>query len=289
MFGFSRLQSSKVRHFFRRARLSIWRRPKSFLFLTIALLSITFLLYQIFTASPLAHDDSHLASYSQTEQCAPMSNSTRAVFETFVGRILNVLDLLEVTHFLCYDSLWKALHQETAPVASRSLRMIDSCFNLCILNDDLMKHDSSLLERRFRNSGIVLKYEHGDGIYRLTPGTNIYSEATKYEDMSLHPELFSIHARVHVFEKDNSQSEAMYLRVGWKNRILPSTMCTQRHCFPASLVDEKPLPKTFFTSTLEVSVPHEKIELQKYHYSSDWWDLMANSHNDCKTPTERQH
>ena len=148
-----------------------------------------------------------------------------------------------------------------------------------------MKHDDALVERRFRNNGIGLKYQHGDGIYVMTPNTKIFSESNSDTDPALHPELFSIHARVHVFEKDTARD--VYRRVGWKNRVLPSTMCTQLHCFPPNLVDDKPLPQLEYLPSLSLTVPREGIELQKYHYPDAWW-TMASSEDECQSDSGKQ-
>ncbi|OTF74581.1 hypothetical protein BLA29_010067, partial [Euroglyphus maynei] len=150
------------------------------------------------------------------------------VFETFIRRIINTFDMLEVTNFLCYETLWSTLKRANNNKRSKnSLRITDACFNLCILNEDLQRHDESIIERRFRNNGIGLKYIHSDGIYILKPTTRLIHMSETKDDKrknidgdngdeeELHPILFAIHARIHVFEKDSQ--EDMYRRIGWRS------------------------------------------------------------------------
>lgn len=325
-------QSNYHHHFLRRIRLAFWRRPKLCLLAGALCLGLFYLLLEALTGhsamtssassysssflnSHQHHQqfDSNLASLSVSSRCAPMSANTAAAYTAFVKALLRTLDMLQVGHFLCYDSLWRVLrHQNgeggggngggqqkkvetfskqqqqlnTAQTSARplhlKLRLADGCLNLCILNEELMRHEEALVERRFRNAGITVRYQHGDGLYLMTPTTRIFREAEGGGDESgggdLHPELFTLHARVHVFERDPLIDE--YRRVGWKARVLPSTMCNQLHCFPPTLV-EQPLPKVQLLPGVLVNVPREGVEMQKYHYPDNWWKLGINGAGDC--------
>lgn len=281
----------------RRARAAFARRPLTCLLAGALLLGLLYLLLSlVLLSSSLSSPegaqhrayDSGLAGLSAASRCGPMSANTAAAYASFLRALLGTLDKLVVRHFLCYESLAKALRhaqlEEGAEPKARkksTLRLADGCLNLCVLNEELMAHEEALVERRFRNAGITLKYQHGDGLYLLTPSTAIFRDAfgdqTGDGDGLLHPELFTLHARVHVFEVDPRTDE--YRRVGWKRRLLPPTMCNQLHCFPPGLV-EAPLPVLKLPGVgVAVSVPREGLEMLKYQFPESWWKM--NDADDC--------
>ena len=285
--GYLKRNRFQIRHSIHRIRLYVRRRPVTCTLTALILVTLFYLLYHLFVvSSEIRNHDHHMSGISANgDQCFPMSDPAQAVFVIFVKRLITTLDLLDITYFLCYDSLWTALRRSNAAKLGKKtlktvLRLSDGCFNICVLNEDLMKHDDALIERRFRNNGIRLQYIHSDGLYILKPGTNIYSQSSISSDNdsnTLHSDIFSIHARIHVFERDSVQD--MYRRVGWKSRLIPSTMCKQLHCFPPSLIEDRPLPQLEFISLLFVNVPREGIEIQKYHFPDTWWTMAEKE--DC--------
>lgn len=270
----------------RRIRMKILLNPKQTILLSILFLCLIYIFCQIFSTPLINHDlyDHQLEHFTNANRCQRMNANTMKVFELFVKRIVNTFEMLEIRNFLCYETLWSALQRanEDKDKLSR-LKLSNACFNLCVLNEDIIKHDELILFRRFRNMGITIQYIHSDGIYILRPTSKLISELKKTDqptdnvnEADLHPTLFTIHARIHVFEKD-SQLE-MYRRIGWRSRILPSTMCKQLHCFPTSLVDgSDQLPKLEYLPSLLLNVPREGLELQKYHYPDTWWVMSADT------------
>lgn len=272
---FNRLQT---RHFFRRVRLNIHRHP-ILAALSAGLLFVIYMIYHIFSEPPLNSHDHYDMRLTSSNKCSLMDNATQIAFKTFVQRIISVFSLLEVKHFLCYESLWTALKQTAKTPKPKNLHISDACFNLCVLNEDLVKHEEALIIRRFVNNGILINYYHSDGIYVMKPTTKLFDFVDKTDQYALHPDLFSIHARVHVFEKDSSQD--MYRKVGWKSRILPPTMCNHLHCFPTNLIEGKALSQLSLLPSLEINVPHEGIEIQKYHYPDSWWTMTNMFDEEC--------
>lgn len=319
------LNGQQTRRFVRRVRLNILFHPRQSILILFLTIGFIYIIYQLFCAPSIHnHDnyDSQLELLTNMNRCEPMTPLAMLVFETFIRRIINTFDMLEVTHFLCYETLWSTLkranidHHKRKNITKIRLKITDACFNLCILNEDLQRHDESIIERRFRNNGIQLQYIHSDGIYILKPTTRLIDmtiprdfdadgiKETKIDEEELHPILFTIHARIHVFEKDSQ--EDMYRRIGWRSRLLPSTMCKQLHCFPTNLIDNnndekmiknslkknvsqhksrqsiEQLPKLEFLPSLFLNVPREGLEIQKYHYPDTWW-TMTDSADECSS------
>ncbi|KAH9511835.1 hypothetical protein DERF_010261 [Dermatophagoides farinae] len=318
----------QTKRFVRRVRLNILFHPKHSILILIITIGLIYVLYQLLFSPFISnHDsyDSQLELLTNMNKCESMNPLAMLVFETFVRRIINTFDMLEVTYFLCYETLWSTLKRANGDHKRKNgskirLKITDACFNLCILNEDLQRHDESIIERRFRNNGIQLHYIHSDGIYVLKPTTRLIDmtiprdldadgiREKKIDEEELHPILFTIHARIHVFEKDSQ--EDMYRRIGWRSRLLPSTMCKQLHCFPTNLIDNNDdqvitnssnkndrqqqqqqqqksrqstmgqLPKLEYLPSLFVNVPREGLEIQKYHYPDTWW-TMTDSVDEC--------
>lgn len=275
------LLGNRLRHNLRRVRLILHRNRRLLFLFIVASICLLLIWNLLHTAGiPLNSHNHYDSKLTSSNRCSRMSNTTQTVFESFVTKIIRTFTLLEVTHFLCYETLWTVLKRSgMRKPRTGSLLLTDACFNLCVLNEDLVKHDEALIVRRFRNSAISLEYFHSDGIYILKPMASMFAELlpapSSQEDPLMNPDLFTIHARIHVFEKDSTQD--VYRKVGWKSRILPPTMCGQLHCFPSNLLDSshKPLGKLALFSSLLISVPNEGIEIQKYHYPDSWW-TMAN-------------
>ncbi|KAF4524835.1 hypothetical protein B566_EDAN014318 [Ephemera danica] len=85
-----------------------------------------------------------------------------------------------------------------------------------------------------------------------------------------------------VFEEDSKTARVpggrgMLRRVGWKRRVMPPDCegIAFLECFPPNLVTP-PLPTKLFGG-INVPVPHEGIEIQKYHYADNWWKEVIPS------------
>ncbi|BET00759.1 Hypothetical protein NTJ_13575 [Nesidiocoris tenuis] len=160
-------------------------------------------------------------------------------------RANSVLNLVGLTHFLCYGSLWGQLR------LSRSLPWEDDV-ELCLFNEELVTKDEVYLARAFRNKNMNLDYDSTEGIYLVTD-----------------PSLPGAKVELIVFEKDPMIN--MLRRVGWKRRVLPPDCesLPSLNCFPPRLA-LPPLPQREFGGFV-VPVPREGIEIQKYHYPTNWW------------------
>lgn len=158
-------------------------------------------------------------------------------------RVKTCLDSLSISYFLCYNSLWGALKMQNV------LPWMDN-LEICIVNDDLAKLEEAFVIRVFRREGLQMNYQMSNGIYDVSD-TRQSSSLIK---------LF-------LFEKDSITGQ--YRRVGWRNRIMPPSSCEAIHCFPPRLI-EKPLP-TATLLNIEMNVPREEVELQKYLFPDNWW------------------
>ncbi|XP_073989470.1 uncharacterized protein isoform X2 [Rhodnius prolixus] len=161
------------------------------------------------------------------------------------NRVHNVLNAIGLTHFLCYGSLWGQLR------SSQSLPW-ESDIEFCLLNEEILTKDEVYLERNFRSRNMQMVYDSTEGVYTITdvafPGGKI---------------------QLVVFEKDLVIN--MLRRVGWKRRVLPPDCesLPSLNCFPPRLVTP-PLPLKEFGGYI-LPVPREGIEIQKYHYPTNWW------------------
>lgn len=74
----------------------------------------------------------------------------------------------------------------------------------------------------------------------------------------------------------------MYKRIGWKRRILPPhcDWTPSLDCFPTHLI-EMPLPQKQL-GKYKYSVPMGGIEIQKYHYSHNWWKTVETKNCNIK-------
>lgn len=66
--------------------------------------------------------------------------------------------------------------------------------------------------------------------------------------------------------------QKVYRRIGWRRRFLPPhcDWSPSLQCFPVNLVDDSPLPRKRL-GHYSYPVPMGHIELQKYHYTDNWW------------------
>lgn len=184
-----------------------------------------------------------IGSSSQETVCDQPS-SVKSEMEEVLIRSLSAMKTLHLSsHFLCFDSLW-AGHASKKPFPWKSMNEI------CLLNEEVSKVEEATMIRVFRREGVSLSYSSSSGEYDVRLAT---SEETRL--------------KLYLFEMDPEGEELR--RVGWKHRILPPNSCTITQCFPSHLVD-KPLPTTEF-SGLQIPIPREEIEIQKYHFPDDWW------------------
>lgn len=153
------------------------------------------------------------------------------------------LDSLALTYFLCYHSLWGVLKMKTV------LPWIDY-LEICLINDELAPMDEAFIFRVFKREGLLINYVSSQGLY-------LVNDVTTTEPL----------IKLILFEKDSMTGQ--YRRVGWKNRLVPPNSCEAIHCFPPLLI-EKPLP-TANLLQVEMFVPREEVEIQKYLFPDNWW------------------
>lgn len=223
--------------------VALMRRNRTVLFL----LFLIFLLVTIILKSLTTTPSSLLLTGSASDPviCDESASAKEQMKDVFV-RSVAVLQTLNLQHFLCYDSLWAAL-------SSRKNAFDWKSFNeLCLLNEDVSKVEEAAVIRAFRREGLKLSYFTSTGEYDI-----------KVED----DDNQVTRLKIFLFERDLVTDNMR--RVGWKHRILPPDSCSLIHCFPPHLLDS-PLPKAQFYG-IEVSVPKEGMEIQKYHYPDNWW------------------
>lgn len=150
-----------------------------------------------------------------------------------------VLNELELTHVLIYGSLWGALrYKDPLPW--------DNDVDMALYDEEVSKIDFNTLKRKFNERNINISYRLWLGTYRVTRG-----DTARGDLMVFRKSLFG------------------YM---WRTGIEPWVFFVNYrrfHTFPASLIQE-PLPKMEFAG-VNISVPREGIEIQKYFYPHDWW------------------
>uniref|UniRef100_A0A915KN61 LicD/FKTN/FKRP nucleotidyltransferase domain-containing protein n=1 Tax=Romanomermis culicivorax TaxID=13658 RepID=A0A915KN61_ROMCU len=155
-----------------------------------------------------------------------------------------ILSALNITHFLCYGTLWAALRRGKLLPWKRNV-------DFCILNEDLAEYDELYFRRNFFRQGFDIEYKATEGYYIVRP------KKVEYHYGSL---------RLHLFEKRPNLK--IIRRIGIKYRLLPDTS-ESIHSFPSRLI-KSPI-NTLSLSNLKFPAPREGIEIQKYHYKNDWW------------------
>ncbi|XP_015783868.1 uncharacterized protein LOC107361543 [Tetranychus urticae] len=178
---------------------------------------------------------------------------TQDALHDLLIRTKESLDSLGLTYFLCYNSLWGALKMGTVLPWVNYLE-------ICTINDELSRMDEAFIFRIFKSQHLRMSYISSEGVYLV------------HDETVNEPEI-----KLVLFEKDSVTSQ--YRRVGWRNRLVPPNSCAAIHCFPPMLI-EKPLPVSTLLN-IEISVPREKEEIQKYLFPDDWWkDIEPEK---CKT------
>ncbi len=220
-------------------------RRKRFSLIIIAIILITILFhkfYELFNSS----------IKTSNENICEISPEMRSKMSETLSQTIEALTTLDLTYFLCYDSLWGALRIK-GPLKWHQI------IDLCLLNEEVSHLDEAFLIRTFQRKGLKISYQSSDGIYLV-----------KQSDQS------KPLVNLYLFEEDLNQNH--YRRVGWKNRLVPPDSCDQIHCFPPRLIS-KPLPNEMFMN-FEISVPREQIEIQKYLFPENWWKDTEPEH--CK-------
>lgn len=181
---------------------------------------------------------------SDNEVICDQNEDVKRELEDVFIRSMASLQAVNLNPFLCYDSLWTVLSDESIAFSWKT------SVELCLTNENVSSVEEASLIRSFARQGLTISYYSSTGEYHVrdTTGTDV-------------------RLKIFLFEKD--QVTGNMRRVGWKHRLLPPDSCSLIHCFPTHLLHE-PLPrKTFYT--LSITVPREEIEIQKYHYPDDWW------------------
>lgn len=162
---------------------------------------------------------------------------TMKLFEELTSRMSNTFEKLGITYFLCYGSLWGALRTKSTLPWDRNVDM-------CVIYHQLATIDEQTLHQAFKQNDLNYYYNSRRGKYIV--------------------EYKTVSGEITVFEKVGTHME----RVGWEKRIFPHLYLDYQN-FPFQLV-EKDLPKSKFHN-LEIPVPHQNYELQKYLYPENWW------------------
>jgi len=242
--------------------------------LTAAVLLI--LLYTVFNQSKSDH-----RNYDST--CA-MPRDYQIKLHQLTYRVHEVLDGLNLAHFLCYGSLFGQIRQSSTLPWEKDAEY-------CVLNEEFSAYDELFLKRAFWKRDLDLLYDSAEGRYVISAKdhTSLKDEdAEENESDSAHRDelnkaleelpghLDGLVVQLIVFADDkdikqNGGEESMYHRIGWKRRLLPPDCdySPTLECFPARLA-LTPLPLKLF-GTKAVPVPREEFEILKYHFPDNWW------------------
>ncbi|KAI1280731.1 hypothetical protein HDE_13342 [Halotydeus destructor] len=172
------------------------------------------------------------------------SADVRSQQKLLLTKMKTALESLPVSFFLCYQSLWGALNAK-GPLAW------DDSLDICVQNEELSNFEEAYVIKALRSKGILASYSTSVGTYAIR---DMYGTG-------------SVTGTVYVFERDPITD--FMRRIGWKHRILPPDSCESLHCFPPRII-EKPLPSVSFLD-VQVTIPREQVELQKYLYPKTWW------------------
>lgn len=110
-----------------------------------------------------------------------------------------------------------------------------------------------LFQRAFTKRQLVIDYYSAEGLYKIWP----LRHNTITSGVELHLFLFLTVPEHHLVR-----------RMGIKYRLLPP-LTEQIHSFPVHLINS-PL-NWLKLSNVSFPAPREGIELQKYHYTQNWW------------------
>jgi len=173
-------------------------------------------------------------------------------------KVHKTLQLMQATHFLCHESLWAALYNDGP-------RSWDRTIDFCLAGVDISNHDEGFVKRMFRSQDLLLDYNMIDGVYSVRLISNSDSAIPKQVSNST-----DVSAQLVLYQESWQSSGMMLRKSGMKRALLPENCENELlECFPKNLI-AAPLPLVKFGS-LMVPAPREGIEIQKYHYSNDWW------------------
>lgn len=181
-----------------------------------------------------------------------------------VYEVHGVLDTLDLTHFLCYGSLFGQVRRAATLPWEKDAEF-------CVLNEEFEKHDELFIKRAFKKVGLDVVYDSAEGLYVVKVAKEPEIVAKLSEKIS--PQ-FSGYVQLIVFAVDKDiqvDGEVMRHRVGWKRRLLPPDCdySSTLDCYPKRL-SEVPLPLKLF-GTQAVPVPREEFEILKFHFPKNWW------------------
>ncbi|MPC07883.1 hypothetical protein E2C01_000451 [Portunus trituberculatus] len=225
-----------------RRRCRLWGRKRGLAVLMVAMVGTAL------AATYLRH----LAQQRGVKEQPPctVTQEQRRGLYLLLAAVSALLTRLSITHFLCFDSLWGAVH-ESGPLPW------DPHAHLCALNEKVSRHEEAELLRAFRRRGLALEYSSAEGQYTIR---NSSSALGTFEAPTV---------RVVLFEED--ERVQMLRRVGWRRRLLPPDCDAHPslQCFPPNLA-ASPLPIRPF-GPLSLPAPREDIDLLKFHYPETWW------------------
>ena len=216
--------------------------PRRITGLIIAIILFIILFSNVFQ-SRIENDEEwykHPDAYFSEVECEH-DEFTMKLYEKLSELLTNTLKNLQLTHFLCYGSLWGALRNQRTLEWDRNL-------DFCILNHELATIDETVFNKQFVLHGLKYEYNSRRGKYIVT-----------YKTVS---------AEITVFERVGTHME----RVGWEKKIIPHFYINYQN-FPYHLVEKLPLPLQEFNG-IKVSVPHDNFEIQKYLYPDNWWRVI---------------
>nr|CAD7445338.1 unnamed protein product [Timema bartmani] len=201
------VQDTGAPHNFRGEGLSSMRFTPTRLLLYICVLIIIIVIWTLFKKSQ---------TIGFTRTC-PHPEQFQDQLHQLADKVNRVLSSLQLTHFLCYGSLWGQIR------LSRSLPW-EADVEFCLLNEELSLHDEVFLTRAFKKHKLDMKYNSAEGLYMITD-----------------PQFEGGNIQLIVFEEDTTIN--MLRRVGWKRRMLPPNCeeMTSLECFPPRLI-ARPLP-----------------------------------------------
>lgn len=211
-----------------------------------------------------------------------------------------ILDGLDLVHFLCYGSLFGQIRNSASLPWERDAEM-------CLLNEEVAKFDEVFVKRAFWKRGLDVVYDSAEGRYIVSVDRRNERKAANDDDdddegaeaarlldapesrekeegegdldeleetvMEVDRDFRGVLQLV-VFAVDKNiekNGEAMYHRIGWKRRLLPPDCDYSKtlECFPARLA-HTPLPLKLF-GPRAVPVPREEFEILKAHFPDNWW------------------
>lgn len=187
----------------------------------------------------------HRSNPEYTKTCElPASYQTNLLNVSY--RVHDVLDILRLTHCLCYGALWGQIRQSTT-------LPWESDVEFCVINKELAAFDENFIIQVFKKHKMTFVYDSAEGMYLITD-----------EDSQKGAKI-----KLVVFEEDPKLD--VMRRVGWKRRVLPPNCEDSKSldCFPVHLL-RKPLPMKSF-GWKKLPVPWEGLEILKYHYPDTWW------------------